>query len=188
MGFRVLLIAVTGKEPAAIHREYGVEPTGRYEEIPESPVTGARLGSGAYLLYINDDITPGDSLFARLSQHASLIACHANETVMCSFAAVWVNGVQQWSVFHDAQQGGLHLETTGVLPDELKPIEERLLAKQRAGHNTDYVFDIPIELFVALGGIRYDQDDASNVSKPWQVLARTNDKPRTANSSDCRAP
>src|SRR5262245_59425169 len=46
MGFRVLLIAVTGKEPDAIHREYGVVPTGEHEQIPESPVTGAKLSSG----------------------------------------------------------------------------------------------------------------------------------------------
>lgn len=180
MGFRVLLIAVTGKEPAEIHRDYGVVPTDQYEEIPESPVTGARLGSGAYLLYINDDITPGDNVFAELSRNASLIACHANETVMCSFTAVWVNGVERWSVFHDAQQGILHLEKEGEIPAELKPIEEQLLAKQQASHNTDLVFDVPIELFVALGGIRYDQDIEGVVQKPWQVLTRIKDKPAPA--------
>lgn len=171
------MIAVTGKEPADIHRDYGVAPTDQYEDIPESPVTGARLGSGAYLLNINDELTPGDNVFADLSRNASLIACHANETVMCSFAVVWVNGVQRWSVFHDAQQGILHLETSGELPAELKPIEEQLLAKQRASNNTDYVFDVPIELFVALGGIRYDQDLEGVVRKPWQVLTRIKNNP-----------
>jgi hypothetical protein len=55
MGFRVQLIAVSGKELRAIQRDYGVVPTGRREEIPESPVVGAVLPNGAYLLYINDE-------------------------------------------------------------------------------------------------------------------------------------
>ena len=119
MGFRVLLIAVTGKELSEIHAEYAVVPTDRYEEIPESPVTGATLASGAYLLYINDRIDPDDAVFAKLSQRSSLIACYANETVMNSFASAWRNGVEQWSVFHDAEQGVKHLETKGDVPAAL---------------------------------------------------------------------
>src|SRR5262245_54935122 len=98
MGFRVLLIAAKGKEPDAIHRDYGVAPTGEREEIPESPVTGAMLPSDAYLLYINDEIVPDDRVFWRLSTNAWLIACYANETVMNSYASLWVNGVEKWSV------------------------------------------------------------------------------------------
>jgi hypothetical protein len=48
MGFRVLLIAVTGKDTDVIHLEYGVVPTGEREAIPESPVTGVTLPSGSY--------------------------------------------------------------------------------------------------------------------------------------------
>ena len=33
MGYRVLLIAVSGKEPATIHDEFGVVPTDEFEEI-----------------------------------------------------------------------------------------------------------------------------------------------------------
>jgi hypothetical protein len=173
MGFRVLLIAVTGREPAAIHDDYGVVPTDRYEEIPESPVAGAMVPSGAYLLYINDDIIPDDRVFARLSRHASLIACYANETVMNSFASSWVNGTEQWSVFHDAQQGITHLETAGDCPGQLSAIRERLLAEQGKSAHTDCVFDIPVELFTALGGIPYDEVLQGAGPKPWRVLART---------------
>src|SRR5262245_43486521 len=116
MGFRVQLIAVRDKEPGAIQRDYGVVPTGQREEIPESPVVGTKLPNGAYLLYINDrdKIVPDDQVFARLSTGASLIACYANETVMNSYACAWVNGVERWSVFHDAQQDIKHLETSGT--------------------------------------------------------------------------
>lgn len=172
MGFRVLLIALTDKDPETIQKEYGVTPTGEFEEIPESPVTGATLPSGAYLLYINDDIIPDERVFARLSASASLLSCYANETVMNSFASSWIDGVEQWSVFHDAQQGIGHLETTGQLPEQFKPIRDRLFAEQVGIEDTDYVFDIPIELFVALGGTRYDCDIDGNDPEPWQILAR----------------
>ena len=172
MGFRVLLVAVTGKAPGAIHQDYSVAPTDQYEEIPESPVTGAVLPSGAYLLYINDEILPDEPVFAKLSRNASLLACYANETVMNSLVTSWINGVEQWSVFHDPEQGIKHLETAGDLPGQLIPIKERLFAEQGQVTDTDYVFDIPIELFVALGGIRYDQDIEGAGPKPWQVLIR----------------
>jgi hypothetical protein len=76
MGFRVQLIAVSGKEPRTVQRDYGVVPTRQHEEIPESPVVGAALSNCAYLLYINDQdkIVPDDGVFARLSKGASLIA------------------------------------------------------------------------------------------------------------------
>lgn len=173
MGFRVLLVAVAGKEPATIHDDYSVAPTDQYEEIAESPVTGTTLPGGAYLLYINDEILPEDRVFARLSRDASLIACYANETVMNSFASSWADGIEQWSVFHDAQQGIRHLETTGDPPHQLISIQERLLADQGRNTEGDCVFDIPIELFVALGGIRYDEDIEGAGPKPWQVLTRS---------------
>src|SRR6516225_10138745 len=133
MGFRVQLIAVSGKEQRTVQHDYGVVPTGKREEIPESPVVGAPLPDGAYLLYINDQdkIVPDDKVFARLSNGASLIACCANETVMNSYACAWSNGVECWSVFHDAQQNIEHLETSGTLPPEFQPIRDRLFAEQQ---------------------------------------------------------
>jgi hypothetical protein len=174
MGFRVQLIAVNGKAPRAIQRDYGVAPTGQREEIPESAVVGAALPNGAYLLYINDQdkILPDKDAFARLSKGASLIACYANETVMNSYACAWSNGVERWSVFHDAQQGVQHLETSGALPLEIHPIYDRAFARQEAEDATDYIFDIPIELFVALGGIRYDHDIPGAGPEPWEILER----------------
>jgi hypothetical protein len=172
MGYRVLLIAVTGKEPATIHDEYAVTPTAEHEEIPESPVTGALLPGGGYLLYINDDIVPDDCVLTRLSKGASLIACYANETVMDSLACEWVDGVEKWTVYHDAQQGIEHLEVKGDPPPQLASIRDRLLTQQKDSENVDYIFDIPVELFVSLGGIRYNEDIEGAAPEPWQVLAR----------------
>lgn len=176
MGFRVLLITVTGKDTDTIHSEYCVAPTGQYEEIAESPVTGAFLPNGAYLLYVNDDITPNEKVFARLSKDAVLLACYANETVMDCYVSSWTNGLEQWSVWHDAQQGLTHLETSGDVPDQFTPIRNRLFAEQNGVTDTDYIFDIPIELFVTLGGVRYNEDIPGAGPKPWQVLAQIRSK------------
>lgn len=172
MGFRVQLIAVTGKEPRAIQADLGVVATGQREEIAESPVVGAALPNGAYLLYINDPdkIVPDDKVFARLSKGASLVACYANETVMNSYACGWANGVERWSVFHDAQQALEHLETSGTLPPEFNAIRDRLFAEQKGDDGADFIFDIPVELFAALGGIRYDQDIPGAGPDPWEIL------------------
>ncbi len=172
MGFRVLLIAVSGKEPAEIHRDLGVVPTQEFEEIAESPVTGATLPSGDYLLYINDDamIVPNDKLFARLSKGAKLLACYVNETCMESLATHWENGKSKWRVHHDSEQGLDHLHTTGTLPPQFSAIRDRLLAQQRGDAESDYVFDIPVELVRELAGFRYDQDLPGASAKPFQVL------------------
>jgi hypothetical protein len=174
MGFRVQLIAVSGKKPRAIQRDYGVIPTGQRTELPECPVVGAILSNGAYLLYINDKdkIVPDDQVFTRLSKGASLIACYANETVMQSYACGWADGVERWSVFHDGDRAIKHLETSGSLPAEIHRIRDRLFSQQDEDRDngTDYVFDIPIELFAALGGIRYDCDIPGAGPDPWEIL------------------
>jgi hypothetical protein len=172
MGFRVQLIAVTGKGPRTIQCDYGVVPTGQREEIPESPVVGAALPNGAYLLYINDQdkIVPDDKVFLLLSKGASLVACYANETVMNSYACAWSNGVERWSVFHDSQQGVKHLEMSGTLPPEMQPIRDRLFAQQAKDDGADFIFDVPVELFAALGGIRYDHDIPGAGPEPWEIL------------------
>jgi hypothetical protein len=172
MGFRVKLIAVSGKDPRVIQREYGVVPTGQHREIPEHPVVGTVLPNGAYVLFINDEIVPDDQVFARLSMGATLVACYVNETVMNSYACAWENGVERWSVFHDASQGIKHLEAKGTVPPAMQPIRDRLFAQQEGCEDTDFVFDIPVELFVARGGIRYDHDIPGAGPKPWEILDR----------------
>jgi hypothetical protein len=172
MGFRVQMIAVTGSEPRAVQRGSGVSASEQREEIAESPVVGAALPNGAYLLYINDPdrIVPEDEVCARLSRGASLVACYANQTVMNSDACGWADGVEQWSVFHDAQQELKHLETSGTLPPQFQAIRDRLFAQQDADDGADLIFDIPVELFAAVGGIRYDRDIPGAGPDPWEIL------------------
>jgi len=172
VGFRVQLIVVSGKSPAEVLRDFGVAPTGDREDVAESPVVGAALPEGRYLLYVNDAdrIVPDDGVYARLSRGAELLACYANETVMNSYACGWVDGAARWSVFHDAQQEVTHLEVSGTPPAEFWPIRDRLLRQQAGVTDTDSVFDVPVELFVALGGVRYDEDLPGGGPEPWEIL------------------
>jgi hypothetical protein len=175
MGFRVLLIAVSGKEPETVHREYGVVPTDEFWDSPEPPVAGARLPSGSYLLYVHDEIVPDDAVFARLSSNARLLACYVNETSMESLATAWVNGRNEWQVRHDASNyGNEHLEASGDLPPQYLDIRDRLLKAWRERHDSDYVFDVPVQLVKELGGFQYDEDIDVVDSDQFQVLQRTN--------------
>lgn len=179
MGFRVLLIKILGKSPATIHQEYGVVSTEDFEEFPESPVAGAVMPQGGYLLYINDWIVPDDHVFTKLSLGATLAACYVNETVMDSFACYWSNGTKHWTAHHDAQQSINHLEVTGQPPHEFPDIRNRLFDLQKDEGQVDYVFDVPVELFVAMGGIRYNEDISDAGPKPWRVLVRTRPKTKS---------
>ncbi len=172
MGFRVVLIKIDGRSVEQIHQEFEVIPTEEHEEFPESSVCGAEMPGGGYLLYINDQRYPEPPVFQMLSRGASLIACRVNETVMSSDTCCWVNGVQRWMVLHDCQQGTHHLETEGELPEEFEQVRKTLFSRQEELDDADYIFGIPVDLFAALGGIRYSEDIAGAGPRPWRVLAR----------------
>jgi hypothetical protein len=174
MGFRVHLIAVRGKTPEAIRHELGVTPTGEREEISESPMTAATLPDGAYLLYFNnpEQYEPDDKLYRRLSKGAALVACFAHEGIMVSYACGWSDGVEQWFLIHDCEESADHLKTRGNLPQQFQSIRERLFAEQKTKADADYIFDVPVELFAAVGGVRYDYDIPSAEPEPWEVLER----------------
>jgi hypothetical protein len=170
MGYAVTWIAVRGKEPAQIQREYGLEPTGEFEEIPESPIVGANLPGGWYLVFRNDWWVPGDAFLRRLSTGAELVDCSVEEHTMCSSAVGWKDGRQIWEAWHDAQQGSAHLEYTGDLPPSFAAIRDRLIARQTEMNDADYIFDIPVELAKDLTGFRHDEDIPGASAEPFELL------------------
>ena len=88
--------------------------------------------------------------------------------------SLWHDGSEKWSVFHDAQVAIDDLQINGSPPEEFNKIRQRLLDEQAGCTDTDYVFGGPIELFVAQGGMRYDEDPDSIVEsgEPWEILQR----------------
>jgi hypothetical protein len=173
MGYSISWIAIRGKDRDVVCSEFHVEPTGEFEDVPESPVVGARLPTGWYLLFINDRSLPGSGVLGKLSTRAELVCCFVEEHVMCSSASGWQNGKEQWSVTRDAQQGLTHLESTGDLPWAYAAIHDDLSRKQVGKTNVDYLFDIPVELAKSLTGFRHDEDFFDAPSKPYERLQRT---------------
>ena len=171
MGFRVALIAVRGIEADSLYKRYGVRRTGQREEIAESPICGATVSTGWELLYLNEDPLPHGEVLAELSANAELLFCDVNETCMSSFATGWENGLEKWIVFHDAQQSPVHLVTDGEPPDEYNAIRDAKLRQQAEdGDDVDHVFDVPIDLFGSLTGIRYDMDLPDSVGEDYETL------------------
>jgi hypothetical protein len=150
------MIAVRGKSPVAIHAEFGVDATGEFEDPPESPVCGVLLPTDWYLIYINDRISPEDKILQKLSTGAEVLTCWVEEHVMNSISRYWRNGDELWRVLHDAQQGTEHLEATGDLPLSYSSVRDELTTKQTSLNDCDYIFDIPVELFVQSTGYRYN--------------------------------
>ena len=93
---------------------------------------------------------------------------------MNSLTLRWHDGIEEWSVFHDAQVTIDDLQVNGSPPEEFSEIRQRLLGEQNGCTDTDYVFDGPIELFVSQGGMRYDEDPQSTIEsgEPWEILER----------------
>ena len=172
MGYRVSLVAVKGRPAAEIQRVVGVAPTGRFEEIAEDPVSGLTLPGGVCVLYLNRPPL-ADATLAALSAGAEVLVLSVNETFMASEVAGWSGGARVWSVSHDAQRGIEHLQTDGEIPEPFPAIRSRLLAEQAGETGVDHVFDVPVELFVALGGVRHDCDVPGAVPEPWEVLEAT---------------
>lgn len=186
MGFSLSWIAVCGKAVEEVWTGLALQGTGVREEVPEAPIVGADLPSGCYMVVANRNLTYfNNTLLERLSLGCEIITCSVEEHTMYSRAAGWNDGSKVWEIEHDADMGIGHLETRGDLPPSFPSIHDHLRSKQEEhggdAADTDFIFDIPVEVSAALTGYRYDgdawgRDDAFEVLvttspstlKPWQ--------------------
>jgi len=174
MGFCVSLYAIFDREPSDVHRDLGLEPNGETEDFPDSPVSGAMMKSGVYILYFNDRAMFGEDAIRPINANSRLLGCNVNETCMYSSLTAINHGSEEWSVIHDSSNGVLNLETHGDVPAPFTSIRDDKLSKQEHdGDGVDHVFDVPVDLFVRLGGIRYDEDLESDDPNPWHTLVST---------------
>ena len=95
---------------------------------------------------------------------------------MYSRAAGWNDGSKVWEIEHDSDLGIGHLETSGDLPPSFPSIRDHLRSQQEEhggdAADTDYIFDIPVEVAAALTGYRYDAD-AWGRNDAFEVLVTT---------------
>ncbi len=173
MGFSVSVYAIFDCDPAEIHHKLKLEPTGEFVEFPDSPIAAAHTQAGSYILYIDDRRIFGEDLIRALVPNTKFLSCNVNETVMYSAASLMENGREQWSVIHDSSYGLRHLDSSEKMPEEYYSIrKEKLSAQDIERDKVDHIFDIPVDLFVSLGGVRYDEYIDSANEQPWQTLER----------------
>jgi hypothetical protein len=125
MGFSLEWIAVKGGTRDAVLSRLALRGTGRWEDIPESDLTGASLPAGWYLV-VSDHGNPAlmdDKTLASVSASSEVVACFVEEHVMCSCAQGWREGRRVWLVMHEAGTGGIdHLEVKGDPPAPFREI------------------------------------------------------------------
>jgi hypothetical protein len=176
MGFSLSWLAIRGKPAVRLFDELGIRGTGTFEEIFESPLTGATLPGGWYLLISNHDGPDllNDQILKRLSSGCDVVSCFIEEHVMCSAASGWKDGREVWSILHVSAEGIEHLEARGDLPAMFVPIRDRLRSQQEAAggrdSDVDHIFDVPVEVAREVTGFRHDQGITGAVGNQFEVL------------------
>jgi len=176
MGHSLSWLAVKGKRPRDLHRELGVERTGEREDLPESPIVGAALPGGWYVVVFNEaDVDLSDEvLLARVSAGCEIVTCDVEEHVMFSAASGWKDGEERWSVFYDSQVGIEHLATKGELPAAFRSIADEARNEQDAAGGeraeVDFLFDVPLELARTLTRFRHDEELEGTEPAPFEQL------------------
>lgn len=167
MGASLSWYAVRGKTPEAVLQDFGLKNVGK--EHPESPLCGGLMPNGWYLVIQERHEFTSDEV-RRLSISCEVVACFVEEHVMVSRAAQWKNGAQIWSVTHDAQKSGEHLDVQGDPPLNFAAIRGRLTKQQQeeSGRrddphgSVDFIFNIPVALAREITG--YSHEDTPEVT------------------------
>ncbi len=172
MGFSISWMAVSGKSKDEILESLSFVDTDEEDEVNESPVSGAQLPGGWYVIFFNDVLHPDTqpAKVQRLSKGCKILVCQIEEHVMTSTATMYENGVPIWSVVHDAQSGIYHLEQTGAPPSALDRIHAEMKASQDeeggADADVDMLFDVPLMLAAEICGYRHDECELASGEEP----------------------
>jgi hypothetical protein len=162
MGFSISWIAINGKSKEQVLDQLGLVKTGISDEANESPISGAELPGGWYLLFMNDiaHAFTEESALRSLSASCTVLLCQVDEHVMASAALAYENGESVWNVLHEAERGGRHLAENGVMPSIYNDIRTKLLSDQddmdAENEPVDCVWDIPVTLAYNICGYRHD--------------------------------
>ena len=179
MGFAASWVAVSGRTLDQVAEELGLVLTGKTEEGPKSPISGATLPNGWALIFAHEfgSRLVTEKTLQSLSNSGTVVSCQVEEHTMFSSSSCHSNGHEVWNVCHDAQQHMKHLSTRGSLPESFSVVRDELLRQQEAAGgeaaDVDYVFDIPVALAESLTSFRHDQDIGVPQAAPFHVLSST---------------
>ena len=164
MGFRLSWIAFGDTSLEVAAEAFGLAVGEGTAEMPEFDASGLALDGWSLLIFdrVNDRLTKAEEI-SNLSAGRDVIVVHVNETVMYVSAERWRDGVRVWSVSHDSDKGGRHLDVEGAPPAEFAVLREKWFTEQDAQDaqkddpfRADYVFEIPVELAELDTGYRHD--------------------------------
>ncbi|MGX9220737.1 hypothetical protein ACWV27_20390 [Massilia varians] len=163
MGFSLAWIAIRGKSKDDILAQLSLADSDEPDEANESPVSGADLPGGGYLLVFKDMAHPATQAegMARLSAGCEALGCQVEEHVMASAAFQYKDGAKLWDVVHLSEEGLYHLAVDGTPPALLATIHAEMKATQDeqggADADVDCLFEVPLMLATALCGYRHDE-------------------------------
>jgi hypothetical protein len=151
MGYDIGWIAFEDKQKNEILLLIGHVDTGKPDRARTSPVTGAALGSGWYVLSFNDRSYVTQEKLAALSIGSRVVACQVEEHVMASSFYLFCDGQLVCSVVHDPDQGDRYaLSIVGDPPESFPKIRQDVLDE------LDGAFEIPIRQAAEICGYRHD--------------------------------
>lgn len=176
MSFSLVWFAVQGIGKDEFLERTGFDDTGEVDEYFEEAHSGGDLPGGWYIIVSSDMGLLDPARLAKWSAGGRLVAAVVHEETMNSLATEWNDGRQIWSVAHDGADGGDTLEVEGALPDVFEELKHEAAAMQaEAGPDgdTDFVFDIPLDLAAEVTGFRHDEMGFDEDVGPFTALERT---------------
>jgi hypothetical protein len=144
------------------------------DEANETPISGAQLPNGWFVVFMNDFTHPltEDQNVLRLSRDCAVIGCQVEEHSMNSCAYYYENGEHRWTVTHEAARDIYNIDTFGTPPDLLSPVRAELVSRQekedKDNPEVDFIFDVPLVLAERICEYRHDR-----WKFPWGTLTFT---------------
>lgn len=168
MGFHISLMLISIENKKKFLQLANLQEGGAEDEWNERPFSAVEYNNN-WLVWMNwHDGMLDEKNYAQISNSLPLLTCDLSEGSMFSACRSWSNGQELWSIAHDGSSGG-ELEINGSLPAEaIEIIATKRTAQSEETNNIDHLFNAPIDLFVALGGMQYDLDH----NLPFRELER----------------
>jgi hypothetical protein len=162
MGYSISWIAVRRKQKSDFLAHLHLRDSGGSDEANESPVSGAALPTGWYVIFLNDlthpFVTP--AALQKLSEGCVVIGCHVEEHVMFSACFHYADGRHDWTITHEFEKGLYDLEVEGAAPDLVAELHAAAQQEQDneggVDAGVDCIFDVPLGAAERVCGYRHD--------------------------------
>lgn len=178
MGFAITWCAVREDSAERFLEELGLAATGEFEELPESPISMAKLDTGWRVIWVNEYACSFLALseVERLSKTRNILLCLVEEHVMASSSEMWLGGKCQWRLSHQGENGPKGIESEGKVPEFAARIREEMEKAQEADGGddaeVDHMFEIPLKVAQQLVGFKHDEDSPHVIDNEFEVLSR----------------